>query len=269
MKEKGMTNKEMFEDWLKKYVKSEYRTERFTNGAWKVALEDEANGRKFELEARFTMLGRPYIYTGEQKNNKKDKYILLVNKELVKWENDKNNNVNKALVNMMNEGRNVKEIWGPFETDKALKQRMEVLKNVVFDKNRKSGKKYVFEDVEIKGNFGKLKMNSLELAIRFDLGNPYMKNSKMWDSTSKTGYILEGKLYGKKDGEIKSTGLGMGTFLKESDKYDVKEIKELLKDKDVVKKIEALKKEFEREGFVRKNENEKKLTRVKTNKRKI
>jgi len=51
-----------FRAWLNGLLKDEYRTDRFFDAAWKEALECDANGRNYELEARYTLHGRPYLY---------------------------------------------------------------------------------------------------------------------------------------------------------------------------------------------------------------
>ena len=51
-----------FSGWLSGLVKPEYNTERFVSAAWAELLRADEEGRSFELEARYTILGRPYLY---------------------------------------------------------------------------------------------------------------------------------------------------------------------------------------------------------------
>jgi hypothetical protein len=57
-----MTEKEKFFDWLDGLLKDEYKTDKFREAAWKEAQEKNASGMSYELEARYTALGRPYLY---------------------------------------------------------------------------------------------------------------------------------------------------------------------------------------------------------------
>jgi hypothetical protein len=55
-------NSAEFVEWLNGLLKEEFRNERFYKAAWNEAVEKDVNGMSFELEARYTLLGRPYLY---------------------------------------------------------------------------------------------------------------------------------------------------------------------------------------------------------------
>jgi hypothetical protein len=57
-----MATKREFSEWLGRLVKPEFLTERFIAAAWQEALGASANGTSFELEGRYTLLGRPYLF---------------------------------------------------------------------------------------------------------------------------------------------------------------------------------------------------------------
>jgi hypothetical protein len=59
---KKTTNKKNFFDWLDGLLKEEYKTDKFRTAAWIEAQEKDASGTSYELEARYTLLGRPYLY---------------------------------------------------------------------------------------------------------------------------------------------------------------------------------------------------------------
>ena len=57
-----MTEKEKFCDWLTRLLKEEFRSSDFLNASWMEAMEADANGMSYEVEPRYTLLGRPYLY---------------------------------------------------------------------------------------------------------------------------------------------------------------------------------------------------------------
>ena len=57
-----MTEKVKFLEWLEELVKEECKTSKFREAAWIEAQEKDACGASYELEARYTVLGRPYSY---------------------------------------------------------------------------------------------------------------------------------------------------------------------------------------------------------------
>lgn len=57
-----ISEQDKFNDWLDGLLKEECKTDKFREAAWKEAQEQDTNGMSYELEARYTLLGRPYSY---------------------------------------------------------------------------------------------------------------------------------------------------------------------------------------------------------------
>ena len=56
--------KEKFIEWLDGLVKEDCKTDRFREAAWIEAQDKAACGASYELSARWTISGRPYLYGG-------------------------------------------------------------------------------------------------------------------------------------------------------------------------------------------------------------
>jgi hypothetical protein len=54
--------KKKFFEWLDGIAAIQCRTDRFYEGAWLEAQRANAEGRSFELAARFTLIFQPYLY---------------------------------------------------------------------------------------------------------------------------------------------------------------------------------------------------------------
>jgi len=54
--------KRKFFQWLDGIVAIDCRTDRFYEAAWKEAQQANAEGRSFELSARYTLIFQPYLY---------------------------------------------------------------------------------------------------------------------------------------------------------------------------------------------------------------
>jgi len=54
--------KQNFIEWLNRFLKEEYKTERFYNGAWQEAIDANENGMSYELPSMYAIGNRPYTY---------------------------------------------------------------------------------------------------------------------------------------------------------------------------------------------------------------